>query len=129
VRKAYWALILGAVVLWFVGFAAYVGLVGNPAIARMKGEVISVEPVDDETEICLSEPMDAGSTHGDREYDNPECRRGLLESRVPSVADCVILKSQGHVSEIEVEAAEDYSRPALPNRKRIPVPRWAGSPS
>jgi hypothetical protein len=39
--------IIGTGVLCLLGIAVYVGLVGNPAIARMKGEVVSVERAED----------------------------------------------------------------------------------
>src|SRR4029434_6514326 len=61
VRKVWWALIGALCLLSLFGLATYLGI-WNPAIARMKGEVTYVRPVADETRICLSHPVDAGST-------------------------------------------------------------------
>lgn len=96
--------IIGAGVLWLLGMGVYTALIGNPAIARMKGEVVSVEPVEDHTEICLAHPVDAGSTYGDRSYAELECRNGIIAGVAPEVGECVIIESQGESSVIEVES-------------------------
>jgi hypothetical protein len=100
-----WALVgvVGFVSLF--GFAAYIGLVGNPAISQARGTVSSVERLDDEVELCLSKPVDAGSTYGDRNYSDVECWQGLIDTRLPDVGDCVVVRAQGHVSELEVREA------------------------
>lgn len=76
-------IVLGAPA-WVAGFAIYIGAVGNPAIVRMRGLVSSVRPRDDEVEICIANPVDAGTTYGDREFDSLECWRGLVEDPRPT---------------------------------------------
>jgi hypothetical protein len=100
-----WALVGVIGVLSLFGFAAYIGLVGNPAINQARGTVLSVERLDDEIELCLSEPVDAGSTYGDRRYSDVECWQGLIETRLPEPGECVVVRAQGHVSELEVKKA------------------------
>jgi len=90
--------------VWLAGFAVYVGAC-NPAIARVRGQVVAVEPVDDEIEICVSGPTDAGSTYGDDTFDDPECWSGVVDDELPSVGDCVTLQVQGESSRLEVEPA------------------------
>ena len=97
-------IVLGAAA-WIAGFAVYIGAVGNPAIARMRGLVSSVQPRDDEVEICIANPVDAGTTYGDSEFDSLECWRGFVEDPRPAVGDCVVVQSQGHVSELIVESS------------------------
>lgn len=99
-------LITGAAVVWLAGGAGCVGAC-NPAIARVRGEVVTVEPVDEEIEICLAGPTDAGSTYGDGTFDDPECWSGLVDNELPSVGDCVTLQIQGESSMLEVEPASD----------------------
>lgn len=72
------------------GSAVYVGAC-NPAIARVRGQVLTIEPVDDEIEICVSGPTDADSTYGDDSFDDPECWSGVVDDVLPSVGDCVTL--------------------------------------
>lgn len=100
-----WALIGVVGLLWALGLAVDVGFIGNPAIARMRGNVSSVERVDDEVKVCVSNPIDAGSTYGDRTYSAVECWQGLVERREPHVGDCVVLQSQGESSELVVHDA------------------------
>jgi hypothetical protein len=97
-------MIIGATVVSMLA-AGCVGPFGNPYIARMKGEVMKIEPVDDETQICLSNPVDAGSTYGDRKYSERECWSGVLEVPAPEVGDCVIVGVQAETSVMSVERA------------------------
>jgi hypothetical protein len=104
VRKVWWALIGALCLLSLFGLATYLGI-WNPAIARMKGEVTYVRPVADETRICLSHPVDAGSTYGDHKYSGSECWSGVVEGRPPKVGDCVVLRTQGESSDLGVKPA------------------------
>jgi hypothetical protein len=97
---------ISAPLVSLLGSAGCVGSLGNPAIARMKGAVITVGPVEDETRICLSDPVDAGTTYGDRKYSDRECWSGILEGDpAPQVGDCVVLGVQGESSVLSVERA------------------------
>jgi len=98
------AVLIGLVV--FVFLAA-----GNPAIARIRGEVVSVDQVDERIEVCVVNPVDAGSTYGDREFDSTECWSGDVSDGLPNLGDCVVLQTQGESSVLKVTPARACDAP------------------
>lgn len=103
--KVAWAAVGAVAVLFLWGIALFFGVVGNPAIARMRGEVRSVQNADDRTEICLSRAVDDGSTYGDGELADLECWSGTPQGRVPGLGDCVALEIQGESSQLAIGPA------------------------
>jgi hypothetical protein len=77
----------------------------NPAISKVRGEVVSVTERGDEMEVCVSAPKDVGSTYDRKEPTDPECESGVIEGDRPRVGDCVILRLQGESPELRVTAA------------------------
>ena len=129
VRTFRWAWIIGTGVLVLLGMAVYAGLLGDPPIAPMKGEVVSVEPIDGRIEICLADPIDAGSTYGNRVGGEPECWSGILADPKPQAGECVIIESRGESAVIGVESAHGVW---LTGGRRHPAchwrATWAGAP-
>jgi hypothetical protein len=105
-RTFFVAVIVVGVAAWGVGLAVYLGAIGNPGIARMRGVVSSIGPHDDGVEICIADPVDAGTTYGDRQFSNPECWTGVVDEPRPADGDCVVVQSQGHVSELVIEDSQ-----------------------
>lgn len=93
---------------WFgvTGLLVLAGTGCNPSIARIRGEVVSVERTEETYTICLSNAVEAGSTYAkDRHLDDPECWWGSsVDGDLPSVGDCVRLTMQGESDELGVEA-------------------------
>ncbi len=79
----------------------------NPAIARRRGQVVSVRSDKPETEVCIANAVDAGSTYGDKTPSDRECLRGILDGQMPELGDCVTLQVQGEGSELRVTSADD----------------------
>ena len=91
-----------------VAFAGVVLLTAcNPAIARVRGEVVTVNSNGDETEICIKNASDAGSTYGDKSVADKECLSGIVSGRLPAPGDCVQLQVQGEGSELKVSGTND----------------------
>lgn len=81
----------------------------DPAIARRKGVVAVVRPVDDspgEVEVCLLNTVDAGSTYGDKSPSRGECLAGVPDGSIPKPRDCVVLQIQGESSMLWIEPAD-----------------------
>lgn len=102
VRRSYWALIVGAALLWALGMAAIMGFGREPS--RIRGQVITIGPTADETRLCLSHPIDAGS-HGPSRFSDPACFRGFVHGPTPKVGDCIILRALAESSALIVTPA------------------------
>jgi hypothetical protein len=73
----------------------------DSAVARTKGVVSSVQP-GAETQICLKNTVDAGSTYGDKSPRAEVCATGIVQGPVPQPGDCIILRTQGESSDLTV---------------------------
>jgi hypothetical protein len=79
----------------------------DPTISRVRGTVVSVTGgrSGEETRVCLRDITDAGSTYGNREPREADCRAGMLEGTRPSPGDCVVVQVQGEASYLRVTSS------------------------
>ncbi len=94
-----------------LGLLAAIGC--NPAIHHVRGEVVSVRPAGEETQVCLRKVTDAGSSYGNKDDQDSECLSGIIEGEPPKPGECVALRLQGESSNLRVRPS-DECRPGGP---------------
>jgi hypothetical protein len=108
-----WLITIAAVVvsvgLLVAAVSLYAWAQSDLAIARIRGNVISVQDVhDDSIEVCVESVTDAGTNYGkhpDEAWKSPQCWAGTLDGITPVVGQCVVLQAVGESSELTVEPA------------------------
>lgn len=101
-------IVLAALGTIIAAIAAYAFVQDGPSIARLRGQVSSIEPAaDGRTDVCIRDTTDAGSSGGALEPKAMVCWDGELEGDRPEVGDCVILQTQGETDYLRVERADN----------------------
>lgn len=98
---------LAALSVLVASIALYAFVQGDPSIARARGLVASIRPVDDgRTEVCIRDTTDAGSSGGALEDRELVCWDGALEGVGAAVGECVVLQTEGETDYLRVEKAD-----------------------